>query len=110
MVVGLDKFSAHFAGYRDRYVLIGGAAIWLVLDEAGIDPRATKDLDIVLCLEALDPEFGDAFWEFVKAAEYENKWKERGGQGLLSFLETGSTRLSLYAGVVLPKTRYACSR
>ena len=78
MVVGLDKFSAHFAGYQDRYVLIGGAAIWLVLDEAGIDPRATKDLDIVLCLEALDPEFGDAFWEFVKTAEYENKEKSEG--------------------------------
>jgi len=78
MVVGLDKFSAHFAGYQDRYVLIGGAAAWLVLDEAGIDPRATKDLDIVLCIEALDPEFGAAFWEFIKAAEYENKGKSAG--------------------------------
>ena len=78
MVVGLNKFSTHFAGYQDRYVLIGGAASWLVLDEAGLDPRATRDLDIVLCLEALDPEFGDAFWEFVKAAEYENKEKSEG--------------------------------
>jgi hypothetical protein len=29
MVVGLDKFIAHFAEYRDRYVLIGGAACHL---------------------------------------------------------------------------------
>ncbi|MHB8811364.1 MAG: hypothetical protein ACYC9M_15345 [Desulfobulbaceae bacterium] len=46
MVVGIDTFAAHFAGYQDRYVLIGGAATWLVLDEAGITPRATMDLDI----------------------------------------------------------------
>ncbi|MCK9275213.1 MAG: hypothetical protein M0P57_08990 [Syntrophales bacterium] len=78
MVVGLDKFSAHFAGYQDRYVLIGGAAAWIVLNEAGINPRATKDLDIVLCLEALDSEFGILFWNFVKQAGYENKEKSTG--------------------------------
>jgi len=55
MVIGLDKFSAHFADYQDCYVLIGGAAIWLVLDEAGIDPRATKDLDIVSLFGSAGP-------------------------------------------------------
>lgn len=78
MVVGLDKFAAHFADYRDRYILIGGAATWLVLDEAGIDPRATKDLDIVLCLEVLDPEFGAAFWRFIKDGGYELQEKSEG--------------------------------
>jgi len=34
MVVGLDRFAAHFAAYRDQYVLIGGTAAWLILDEA----------------------------------------------------------------------------
>lgn len=71
MIIGLDKFAAHFSEYRDRYLLIGGAAVWLILEEAGIDPRATKDLDIVLCLEALDPEFGNAFREFIKAGGYQ---------------------------------------
>lgn len=31
-IVGLDRFVAHYAGYEDRYALIGGAVIWLVLD------------------------------------------------------------------------------
>ncbi len=70
MVVGLNKFAAHFADYQDRYVLIGGAAAWLVLEEAGLDPRATKDLDIVLCLEVLDAEFGAVFWKFIKDGGY----------------------------------------
>lgn len=75
MVVGLDKFAAHFADYRESYVLIGGAAAWLVLDEAGIEPRATKDLDIVLCVEVLDPAFGEAFWEFIRAGGYGSQEK-----------------------------------
>ncbi len=85
MVVGLGKFAAHFAGYQDRYILIGGAAAWLVLDDAGIAPRATKDLDIVLCLEALDPDFGNAFWEFIKAGEYKFQEQSDGAKSFYRF-------------------------
>lgn len=80
MVVGLDKFAAHFADYQDRYLLIGGAATWLVLDDAGIEPRATKDLDIVLCIEVLDADFGAAFWEFIQSGGYEFQEKSEGGK------------------------------
>jgi hypothetical protein len=75
MIVGLDKFAVHFADYKDRYVLIGGAAAWLIMDEAGIEPRATKDLDIVLYVEVLDPAFGAAFWEFIRAGGYASQEK-----------------------------------
>lgn len=51
--------------------MIGGAACDLAMDEAGIDFRVTKDLDIVLCVEALDKEFVEAFWDFVRAGGYE---------------------------------------
>jgi len=80
MVVGLDTFGAHFADYKDRYVLIGGAASWLVLDAAGLEPRATKDLDIVLCVEALDPAFGRVFWKFIRAAGYKVQEKSEGSK------------------------------
>lgn len=73
MIRGLEKFKERFAGLEDQYVLIGGTATWLLLDAAGIEPRATKDLDIVLCLEALDSEFGKAFWAFVREGGYENR-------------------------------------
>jgi len=80
MVLGLNRFAEHFADFRDQYALIGGAATWLVLDEAGIEPRATKDLDIVLCIEALEPAFGIAFWEFIKAGGYEIQEKSEGAK------------------------------
>lgn len=65
-MVGLKKFSSHFSSYKDHYVLIGGAASWLVLDAAGLEPRATKDVDIVLCLEVLDAQFGKVLWNFIQ--------------------------------------------
>ncbi|CRM63199.1 hypothetical protein [Pseudomonas sp. 44 R 15] len=67
---GLDVFGQHFSAYRDQFVLIGGVASWLTMDEAGQSFRATKDLDIVLVIEVLNSEFVGAFWEFVRAGGY----------------------------------------
>jgi hypothetical protein len=91
MVVGLDKFAAHFADFQDRYILIGGAATWLVLDEAGIEPRATRDLDIVLCLEALDAEFTTAFWRFIELGKYEIQEKSQGQKIFYRFKNSAQT-------------------
>lgn len=70
MVKGLDLFRAHFKALADRYVIIGGTACDLIMNEAGLRFRATKDLDIVLCIESLDAEFAREFWAFVKAGRY----------------------------------------
>ena len=72
---GLDRFKAHFAGYEDNYVLIGGAACDVLMQEAGLEFRATKDFDLVLCVEALDPGFGQHFWTFIEAGGYEHRQK-----------------------------------
>jgi ParB-like nuclease domain len=48
MVRGLDLFSNWFAAYTDQYLLIGGTAASLTMEDAGLPYRATKDLDIVL--------------------------------------------------------------
>ena len=71
MVRGLDVFREYFAGHADQFVLIGGTAATLAMEEAGLEFRATKDLDIVLHIEALRPEFGEVFWSFVEAGRYE---------------------------------------
>ena len=58
MVKGLDVFQKHFANHADQFILIGGTAATLTMERAGLDFRATKDLDIVLHIEALTPAFG----------------------------------------------------
>ncbi|MES9814141.1 MAG: hypothetical protein ABW161_15470 [Candidatus Thiodiazotropha sp.] len=85
MVKGLDIFREHFKDFKDSYVLIGGVACYLVMEEAGVDFRATKDLDIVLCAEALDAAFIAHFWEFVKAGGYQNQQKSTGNKQFYRF-------------------------
>ena len=66
---GLDIFRQHFDGLSHHYVLIGGAACEIVMEEVGLDFRATKDLDLIILVEALDAAFGARFWAFVEAPE-----------------------------------------
>lgn len=71
MVRGLDLFRESFAEHGHQYMLIGGTAATLAMEEAGLAFRATKDLDVVLHIEAIDAAFGETFWRFVEAGQYE---------------------------------------
>jgi hypothetical protein len=73
MVKGLDTFRKYFEEYKSQYVLIGGAACDIVFESNDTSFRATRDLDMVLIVEALTPEFGDKFWEFIQDGKYRNK-------------------------------------
>ncbi len=85
MVKGLALFANHFREHRERYVLIGGAACDLALEAAGVGFRATKDLDIVLCVEATHTEFAEAFWNFVDLGGYEVQEGSSGPRRLYRF-------------------------
>jgi hypothetical protein len=85
MVVGVERFREHFAGHDHQYVLIGGAACELLMSDVGLDFRATKDLDIVLIVEALDGSFAERFWAFVEAGGYEIRERSEGEKILYRF-------------------------
>ncbi len=70
MTKGLDVFRDAFAQYTDCFVVIGGTACDLLFTEVGLSFRATKDIDIVLCVEAVQDDFARTFWDFIKAGEY----------------------------------------
>lgn len=72
MVEGLARFRDHFKGLEDCYVLIGGAACELWMRESGLEFRTTQDLDLVVLVEALRPEFFARFWRFVGDGKYES--------------------------------------
>ena len=73
MVKGIDTFRRYFAEYEEQYVLIGGAACDIAFESNDTAFRATRDLDMVLIVEALTPEFGEKFWEFIQDGGYRNK-------------------------------------
>jgi hypothetical protein len=81
----LEIFREHFRDCADRYVLIGGAACDIAMTGAGLAFRATKELDILLYVEALDAAFVRAFWEFVRAGGYGVQEKSTGEKQFYRF-------------------------
>lgn len=78
MVAGFKSFKEWFRGYENEYVIIGGAACDLIMGEEDMTFRATKDIDMVLIVEALTAEFGKKFWSYVREAGYEHQNKSTG--------------------------------
>jgi hypothetical protein len=78
VVGGINSFREWFHGYEENYVIIGGTACDILMSEVGAEFRATKDIDIVVIIEALDAEYGRRFWEYVLAGEYKYRNKSTG--------------------------------
>lgn len=87
MVKGLSVFQKHFENYTDNFVLIGGTACFLSMENVGLTFRATKDLDIVLLIESLDVSFVKTIWEFIKDGNYQIREKESGKRQLYRFFK-----------------------
>jgi hypothetical protein len=79
MVVGLDKFKQYFADHSREYVIIGGTACDLIFNVNALTFRATKDIDLVLCVEVVNTAFASAFADFVAAAGYQ-RWSTAEGE------------------------------
>ena len=78
MITGIESFKKWFKGNEEQYAIIGGTACDILMAEEGLDFRATKDVDLVLIIEAVDRNFGKKFWEYVKQAGYEHCNKSSG--------------------------------
>lgn len=70
MVVGIDRFREYFKDYQGSYILIGGVAASITMELLDEPFRATKDLDVVLVVEALNREYVGQFWKFIKDGGY----------------------------------------
>ena len=70
MVGGLNIFRERFARFSDNFVIIGGTACDEILSRTEMRPRATMDIDIVVIVENMTPEFARAFWAFIAEGGY----------------------------------------
>ena len=64
-----------------------GNCLCLILTDAGFTPRATKDIDIILIVEAIESGFVERFWEFIKAGAYRIQQKETEKRNCYRFKE-----------------------
>lgn len=87
MVHGLEKFKEYFVNHTSQYVFIGGTACDILMDELGASFRATKDLDMVLIIEALDSSFGKTFWKFIEDGGYVHREKGTGENQFYRFTD-----------------------
>ena len=90
MVVGMELFRDKLKGFEDCYTVIGGAACDILMSEADIDFRLTKDIDMILILEDKKAEFAKTFWEFIKEGEYKCGWKNSDEMHFYRFTEPKS--------------------
>jgi len=62
------------SGFRSHYVVIGGLAMVLTLEDRGLPARATKDVDMIIICQPESKFYMRRFWEFIKAGGYK-LWK-----------------------------------
>ena len=85
MVPGIDSFREKFKDYT----IIGGTACDILLAEADLPFRATKDIDMILILEDNFPEFASKFWEYIKEGGYKCGWKNEENMHFYKFMMSG---------------------
>lgn len=85
MVKGLEVFAKHFKGYEKHYIIIGGVACAIHEEINFQKPRATKDIDLILVIEELNPEFGRHFWRFITEGGYQSKSRVENKRELYRF-------------------------
>ena len=87
MVRGLDTFKKYFGAFPENYVVIGGTACDVIIEDAELIPRATKDIDIILVVEALNSKFVEQFWQFIQDGKYERKERSDEGRQYYRFMK-----------------------
>lgn len=75
MVKGMQIFREAFYGYEDCYTIIGGTACDILMEQANLNFRATRDIDMILLIENRFEEFGEVLWKFIQNGDYRCGWK-----------------------------------
>lgn len=72
MIPGIEKFKAFFQGFEHDYVIIGGLATAMVMNDLGFVFRATKDVDLVV-ISINNEAFLKRVLHFIDEAQYKTK-------------------------------------
>lgn len=62
----------------------------MIIDDAGFYARATKDIDLILVVEALTSDFVRQFWQFVKDGKYERNESSEADRKYYRFVKPGN--------------------
>ena len=85
MVRGIEIYKEYFLDHSDHYVIIGGTACDIIMNNINADFRATKDFDVVLIAEAFSEDYFRRLWQFISDGGYKNKQKSSGKEQFFRF-------------------------
>ena len=66
----IHHFCSHFAGHEESFVLIGGSACSCWYADSPTSFRGTRDIDVVIVVEALNREFVDLLVAYLRDNGY----------------------------------------
>jgi hypothetical protein len=90
MIKGLDHFKDHFAGNADDFAVIGGVAAHEIMGTAGLEFRATKDIDLVIIARPA-AAFCQKLVSYIEAGQYEVRQSKDGTPAYYRFLKPNKT-------------------
>ena len=76
-IQGLNHFAEYFSDVNEMFVIVGGAASTILMDNVGLDFRPTKDIDLVIIANPSFP-FTTKLKRYIKEAGYEIQEKADG--------------------------------
>ena len=74
---GIKHFSDYFKEHQKDYVIIGGSAAAVLLEDEGLEFRKTVDLDVVLLTNS-SKELNSKIGEYLKIGQYQTKEATQG--------------------------------
>lgn len=86
MIKGLDHFTKHFADSADDFVVVGGVAAHEIMGTAGLEFRATKDIDLVIIARPATA-FCQKLVAYIEAGQYEVRQSKAGKPAYYRFMK-----------------------
>ena len=89
MIQGLRTFKEFFKDFQDDYVIIGGLATAMIMNELDFVFRATKDIDMVI-ISNNNEKFIIKLLDFIDEAGYKTKQRSdnKNKHNLFRFLDS----------------------
>jgi hypothetical protein len=99
-IVGLEHFGNYFSDFKEDFIIIGGVATVIQLNQLGFDARVTKDIDMVIVSHP-NSDFTSKFTTYIQNGGYKIECNSDGRYSFYRFSEPTDTefpyQLELFA-------------
>ncbi len=83
---GLEHFRDSFSDFKDDFIIIGGVATVIQLNQLGFDARVTKDIDLVVVSHPKS-DFTNKLTTYIQKGGYDIQYNQEGQYSFYRFLK-----------------------